>query len=177
MRMSVVGIGIGLMALYAQSGAFAMAKPPATAKAALVKADGSVAGEATFVEASGGVRLKVDVTGLSAGPHGIHLHAVGTCTAPDFASAGGHWNPTGHVHGTLATGGAHLGDLPNIVVDANGVGHLDTLLKGASFKSGALALFDADGTALVVHAGPDDYRTDPAGNSGGRQVCGVVTAG
>ena len=174
MRMSVVGLG--LVALCVQSGAIAMGKPPRTAHAGLITADGTAVGQARFVEAAGGVRLKVDVTGLPAGSHGIHLHAVGTCTAPDFASAGGHWNPMGRVHGSDAAGGAHLGDLPNIVIDASGKGHLDTLVKGATFESGALALLDSDGTALVVHAGPDDYRTEPSGNSGARLACGVVAA-
>lgn len=176
MRMSVVGLGLGLVALCAQSGAIAMGKPPRTADAGLIKADGTVVGQARFVEAAGGVRLKVDVTGLPAGSHGIHLHAVGACAAPDFTSAGGHWNPTDRAHGFDAPGGAHLGDLPNIVIDASGKGRLDTLVKGAAFESGALALLDSDGTALVIHAGPDDYRTDPSGNSGARLACGVVTA-
>jgi|KBSSwiStaDraftv2_1062776.scaffolds.fasta_scaffold315635_2 Cu-Zn family superoxide dismutase len=157
--------------------AYAMSKPPRAAHADLVKADGSPAGQAKFVEAAGGVRLTVDASGLAPGVHGLHLHTVGACAAPAFASAGAHWNPTHKAHGLDAPNGAHEGDLPNITIDASGKGKIETLVAGATFDTGALAILDADGTALVIHADPDDNKTDPSGNSGARIACGVVTAG
>ena len=114
------------------------------------------------------------MVGLSPGAHGVHLHTTGSCTAPDFASAGAHLNPGGHQHGTSNPAGPHLGDLPNITVGSAGTGTVSATLSGT--REDVLArLFDADGTAVVVHANADDYRTDPSGNSGGRIACGVLT--
>ncbi len=146
------------------------------AVAVLQNAEGKTVGEARFSPAPDGVALNVKVTGLPAGTHGIHLHAVGSCKAPDFASAGSHWNPMHKMHGLDSPQGAHLGDLPNLVIGTNGTGKLDAVVKGAKLDSSDSGLFDADGTALVLHAGPDDNKTDPSGNSGGRVACGVVTA-
>lgn len=147
-----------------------------SASATLAKADGTVAGSAVFTQRKNGVWLKVNVTGVEPGKHGIHLHMVGQCKAPDFSSAGSHWNPTHKMHGLESAQGSHMGDLPNIDVDAKGKGKLETLIHGATLDSGATGLLDSDGTALVVHAASDDNRTDPSGNSGGRVACGVVTA-
>ncbi len=150
------------------------ADKPATANLAL--ADGTAAGTARLVGNGDRLSLVVDVAGISPGPHGIHLHTVGQCEAPGFTSAGGHLNPGGKQHGTDNPLGSHLGDLPNIQVDAEGKGSLTVPLHGA--RADLMSeLFDADGTAIVVHAGPDDYKTDPAGNSGGRIACGVFTRG
>jgi len=96
----------------------------------------------------------------------LHLHAVGRCEGPKFDSAGPHWNPAGRQHGHLNPAGSHLGDLPNLTVSANGRGALNFLVRGG--------LVDADGTALVIHAKPDDYRTDPSGSSGDRIACAVL---
>ena len=105
--------------------------------------------------------------GLAPGDHGLHLHAVGRCDGPAFATAGAHWNPASRQHGHLNPDGAHAGDLPNLTVSANGHGAINFLATGGS-------LADGDGTSLVVHAGPDDYRTDPSGNSGDRIACAVL---
>lgn len=156
------------------SGAPALAADMASA--VLIRGDGTDVGTATFEAKPDGIALTVSATGLKLGAHGLHLHAVGRCTGPDFASAGGHWNPSQRKHGLHAPDGAHLGDLPNLEVGADGKGTLTTLVKGATLDSGANGLFDADGTAIVIHAGPDDNMTDPSGNSGGREYCGVVTA-
>ncbi|MCK9540642.1 MAG: superoxide dismutase family protein [Novosphingobium sp.] len=142
--------------------------------AAMLSADGQPRGQATLVRVGERLDLEVNATGLPAGTLGIHLHAVGRCVPRDFSSAGGHLNPLGRQHGTMNPMGSHLGDLPNITVDRNGQGSLDVLLEGARERIMA-DIFDADGTALVIHAGPDDYRTDPAGNSGSRIACGVFT--
>lgn len=146
------------------------------ASAALARSDGASIGTASVRVERGAAWLRVAVSGLAPGVHGIHLHAVGKCEAPGFASAGGHLNPTGRQHGTLNPSGSHLGDLPNLVVGADGTGRLDYRLNQAAVSLRS-ALFDADGTAVVIHAGADDYRTDPSGNSGGRIACGVVAAG
>jgi Cu-Zn family superoxide dismutase len=122
-----------------------------------------------------GLEVRVQAQGLAPGHYGAHLHAVGRCEGPDFASAGPHWNPTSRHHGTLNPEGHHLGDLPNLDVDADGGGRVEFTIAGAEV-AGAQGLFDADGAAIVIHAAPDDYRTDPSGNSGARIACAVLTA-
>jgi Cu-Zn family superoxide dismutase len=108
------------------------------------------------------------------GIHAVHLHQTGNCTAADFTSAGGHLNPAGAQHGSLNPQGAHLGDLPNITLSAAGAGSASATLKGTR-ASVLSAIFDADGTAIVVHAAADDYRTDPTGGAGARIGCGAFT--
>jgi len=147
-----------------------------TGSATLTAADGSARGTATLVSEDGKLELRVSAQGLSEGVHGIHLHAVGTCTVPDFASAGPHLNPHARMHGADNPQGSHLGDLPNLTAAADGTATLTATLAGAPAEVEA-QLFDTDGTAVVVHAGPDDYKTDPSGNSGGRIACGVLTRG
>lgn len=141
----------------------------------LATTDGKEVGVAHFMPAKDGVAMHVKVTGMAQGTHGIHLHAVGSCQSPDFSSAGPHWNPMDKEHGIENPQGAHMGDLTNLVVNADGTGELKTTVKGARLDSGKTGMFDSDGTALVIHAAPDDYRTDPSGDSGARIACGVVT--
>ena len=114
---------------------------------------------------------------LPPGMHGFHIHAVGVCTPPDFKSAGGHLNPTDKHHGRLNPEGPHLGDLPNLTIGANGSADTSFAVPKALLGSGEGSLFQAEGTALVIHADPDDYRTDPSGNSGDRIACAVVERG
>lgn len=143
-------------------------------QATLQLANGLPGGTAQLLASGGQVNISIAVVGLTPGVHGVHLHTTGSCTAPDFASAGAHLNPGGHQHGTSNPAGPHLGDLPNITAGANGSGSVSATLTGT--REQVLAqLFDADGTAVVVHANADDYRTDPSGNSGGRIACGVLT--
>jgi superoxide dismutase, Cu-Zn family len=156
--------------------AMAAGKKPSLAKATVLDAKGATVGRAWISGDNGHAMLKLDVEGLPAGIHGVHLHTVGACTQPDFASAGGHLNPSGKMHGKDNPQGSHLGDLPNLTVEANGKGVLTAHVGGTDTELAA-ALFDADGTAIVVHAGADDYRTDPSGNSGSRIACGVLTRG
>ncbi len=130
-------------------------------------------GRATVREVAGGLRVTVDARSLPPGMHGAHLHTVGLCEGPAFASAGPHWNPTATKHGTMNPQGPHGGDLPNLSIGADGRGTLGINLPGASFD----ALLDADGAAVVIHADVDDMMTDPSGNSGGRIACGVLSAG
>ncbi len=153
-----------------------MAPAPGQAVATLTTPAGVVVGTARLSQTSGGIRLIVDATGLPPGTHGLHVHTVGRCEAPDFASAGGHWNPTMMKHGKDAPDGPHNGDLPNLIIGTNGKGHLEGTVPG-SLMGGDMALMDTDSAAVVIHATADDYKTDPSGNSGGRIACGVVTPG
>jgi Cu-Zn family superoxide dismutase len=150
------------------------------AEAALVDTAGSSVGWARFVEdATGVVHLSVHVKGFTPGLHGIHIHAIGTCTlgtTPPFSSAGGHHNPLGHSHGLLSPTGPHAGDLPNLIVNEDGIGHLDTTTELATQSAGTTSIFDADGSALVIHALVDDQVTNATGNSGARIACGPILA-
>jgi HK97 family phage portal protein len=149
---------------------------PATrlGEATLLRADGTPGGTAQLLATGAQVEIAITVTGVPGGVHGAHLHTTGSCGTADFSSAGGHLNPAGRQHGSENPAGAHLGDLPNITVGAEETGTVRATLSGS--RDEVLArIFDADGTAVVVHAGPDDYRTDPSGNSGSRIACGVLT--
>jgi superoxide dismutase, Cu-Zn family len=141
-----------------------------TAHAKLVDSTGKEVGTATVAAADGGSKLTVNVTGLKPGKHGFHLHAVGKCDAPDFKSAGPHYNPTHKKHGQQNPEGAHAGDLPNLEVGADGKGTATITAKDVKIAD----LVAGEGTALVIHADPDDGKTDPAGSSGARIACGVV---
>jgi Cu-Zn family superoxide dismutase len=137
-------------------------------------ANGLPGGTAQLLDSGSQLTLSVAVAGMTQGTHGIHLHMVGKCDAPEFTTAGGHLNPGMKQHGTENPAGAHLGDLPNLIVGASGTGTVTTALRGS--REEVLAeIFDPDGTAVVVHANPDDYKTDPSGNSGRRIACGVIT--
>lgn len=143
----------------------------ASGQASLSAADGTGRGTAQIVEGAGYLTVSVQAQGLPEGAHGIHIHATGRCDAPDFTSAGPHWNPTSRKHGRDNPDGAHHGDLPNLEVGADGRGSLRFRVSSARLSE----LLDADGAALVVHANADDYKSDPSGNSGGRVACGVIT--
>ncbi len=145
------------------------------AVAPLRDAEGKVLGVALFVQEAQGVRISLTVKGLSPGEHGIHIHAVGKCEPPDFLSAGPHFNPTSKKHGLNNPEGPHAGDLPNLVVGEDGSAVYEYVTNLVTLTPGELSLFDEDGSALVIHANPDDQMTDPAGNSGARVLCGVIT--
>jgi Cu-Zn family superoxide dismutase len=145
-----------------------------TATAELRDANGQPAGMATLTQVSGGVRIVIEAKGMPPGPHGVHIHEVGKCDAPQFNTAGAHFNPDKKQHGTMNPQGPHAGDLPNLTVATGGTGRLETLTDRVTLGAGASSLFDADGSSIIVHAGPDDFRTDPTGNSGGRIACGVI---
>ena len=148
--------------------------PGTRAIAHLAGASGSlVSGTLVLVQTRVGVRIQGDIGGLAPGStHGFHVHETGDCSAADASSAGGHFNPGGSPHGKAGTAIHHAGDIDNIVVDASGVAHVDATVQGMVLGGGSSA--NILGRALVVHAAPDDYRTQPSGNSGARIACGVV---
>lgn len=171
-------IAVAPLTLLALAGCQTVYEGPASqiATATITDRSGAEIGVAHFYSLGDEVTLNVAFRGLSAGEHAVHLHTTGDCSATDFTSAGGHLNPGGHQHGTLNPSGAHLGDLPNVQIGEEGVGTMSTILRGTRSDVEA-AMFDADGTAMVVHEGADDYRSDPAGAAGSRVACGIVSRG
>lgn len=141
--------------------------------ATVMDASGNSLGTLTLADAASGISVSGMLHGLPAGDHGIHIHTVGQCEAPGFTAAGGHWNPTSHQHGTQNPEGPHFGDMMNITVGSDGMANVQLMTQGGTLH-GENALLDADGAAIVVHAGPDDYKTDPSGNSGDRVACGTI---
>lgn len=163
------------LAVLALSGCTTLGELPTEriARVDLRHANGTPAGTAVLAAARDKVTLSVAGIGLAEGLHGLHLHAVGACDGPAFTTAGPHLNPASHQHGTLNPAGSHLGDLPNLKVGRQGAGARSVEIGGTRAAIEA-AIFDADGTALVIHAAADDYATDPSGNSGTRIACGIV---
>ena len=148
--------------------------PPPAASATLIDSAGARVGVATFSRVGRGARLGVSVSGLAPGRHGIHIHDQGACTGPDFASAGAHLNPDHRQHGLENPAGPHAGDLPNLLVEADGSADTIFTVSPDLLGGGEGWLFRAGGTAVVVHAERDDQQTDPSGGSGARVACGVV---
>jgi superoxide dismutase, Cu-Zn family len=155
--------------------AVAFAQGPADqAKAELKNAQGETVGEALLTETPHGVLIRTTLHGLPEGTHAFHIHQTGKCEPP-FTTAGGHFNPSGKQHGIENPLGMHAGDLPNIHVPQDGRLTFDVFDPDVTMKPGLNSLFHAEGSALVVHQGADDYRSDPAGNAGARIACGVIT--
>jgi superoxide dismutase, Cu-Zn family len=148
-----------------------------TAVVALRDSAGADIGSAELRQDGDAVRLTVSVSGMRSGEHGIHFHQNGSCEhagGEAFGGAGGHFAPGGRQHGLENQQGPHEGDLQNLVVGADGTGRLETTTNRVSLTGGANALSRSGGTSIVVHADPDDQRTDPSGNSGARLACGVI---
>jgi len=150
-------------------------RAPGSASAQLQDASGRVVAAASATETGDSLRIRVEAAGLSAGVYGAHIHSVGRCDRPGFDSAGPHWNPSAREHGRDNPRGQHLGDLPNLLVGTDGRGSFEFTIPGGGITSGNGRLLDADGAAIVLHARPDDYRTDPSGNSGTRIACGLLS--
>lgn len=166
----------GLAAAVALSGCTTQMGPRGSsnslASALLLDPAGGAHGTARIERVGWQARVIVVASAMPPGDHGLHIHTVGLCEGPAFASAGPHWNPDMKMHGRDNPMGSHRGDLPNLQVGTDGTGTVSFDLPGE-----ATALLDADGASIVVHAAPDDYKTDPSGNSGGRIACGVFKAG
>jgi Cu-Zn family superoxide dismutase len=139
----------------------------------VIDSNGARSGQITGSEAGGSVVLEILVRGLTPGQHGMHLHSNPSCEPPSFQSAGGHFNPAGKQHGVRNPMGPHAGDLPNLTVTPDGVGRAQVTLPGWTLAPGPHSI-SQPGTALVIHAAPDDELTDPSGNSGARVACGVI---
>ncbi len=144
------------------------------ASAELRRPGGLSIGATTIAQAGDSLRVRIDARGLAPGVYGAHIHTTGRCDSPDFASAGPHWNPTDRQHGRNNPEGQHRGDLPNLMVGTNGQGELEFTIPGTWLNRGGMPLLDRDGASIIIHERPDDYRTDPSGNSGARIACGVL---
>lgn len=169
----LAGLALSLTACSGNGDGSELEPADSIARASLIGLDNSSYGEVIIGEGDGGLIVQINAEGLTPGPRGVHIHGIGKCEGPDFKSAGGHWNPSEKEHGFDNPKGAHMGDFFNLEIGDDGKGSVEAEIKGASLKDGANALMDDDGAAFVVHAGPDDLKTDPSGESGGRIACGV----
>jgi len=145
---------------------------PSASAQLMAKSGSMVSGTVSFVEVGNTLRIEAKVAGLTPGEHGFHVHEIGDCSAPDAASAKGHFNPAGKAHGHHDSDERHGGDMPNLIANAQGEASYKAELKGVSL-SGPMGVL---GRSVVVHADPDDYKSQPAGNSGKRIACGVIAA-
>lgn len=148
-----------------------MQNAEAVATATFIQEDGTESGGAMLTETPNGVLLTAEITGLEPGAHGFHIHETGECR-PDFQAAGGHYAPTGEPHGFATEEGAHVGDMPNIYAGQDGVARVELFLKDVTLTDGETTLLDEDGSALMVHAQPDDYVS--ADSAGPRSACAVI---
>jgi superoxide dismutase, Cu-Zn family len=164
-----------LIAILLLLGYMASANAQDWARANIKDAQGKSVGNASYRQTKDGVLITIAVNSLPQGLHAVHIHSIGKCDGPDFKSAGGHFNPLGKKHGLMNPAGPHAGDLPDMYVNKDGVGRYDVLMESINLDTGATSIFDADGNAIVIHATADDNMTDPAGNSGDRIACGVIT--
>lgn len=169
-------LGIAVLTLLANVGAEQRGAAAKTASAEIKNADGKTIGRAELRETPHGVLVRLGLNGAPAGVRALHIHETGRCDAPTFESAGAHYNPAGASHGFENLKGPHAGDLPNLHVPSAGNAEVEVLIDGISLAGGQHNLLDDDGSALVLHEGPDDYSTDPAGGAGKRLACGVITA-
>ena len=136
---------------------------------------GAELGRVTLTETPQGIQVSGQLRGVPAGEHGFHIHTTGSCE-PTFEAAGGHWNPTNAQHGFEVQGGPHFGDMRNITVGADGSITAQGTTAGGTLQ-GQNGLLDADGAAVMIHANPDDYKSQPSGDAGARVACGVVQMG
>jgi Cu-Zn family superoxide dismutase len=174
-----VAVGLGFVVgdgVSAQSAGAFGSEPRIAATASLQDAQGRPVGSARLQQTPHGVLVKIELTDVSPGTHAIHVHDVGRCEGPTFDTAGGHVSPPGRQHGFLNPRGHHAGDLPNVNVPASKQLTVEQLVADVTLDSGPQSLLDDNGSAVVIHAGSDDYATDPAGDSGPRIACGRIIA-
>jgi Cu-Zn family superoxide dismutase len=178
MRQVLVGVliaGAASLGVSAQGGGGKSASQPGPAKATVkltATANNTPRGEVTFTTEAGGVHVAGSFSGLVYGEHGFHIHEKGDCSAPDASSAGGHFNPGGKPHAARDAAMRHAGDLGNLKADPYGLARVD-------FVDSTISLSGADsiiGKAVIIHEKADDFTTQPSGNAGARQACGVIEA-
>ncbi len=161
-----------LFAIAAMLAPLALAR---TIKVDMKDASGRGVGSAAIKSAAKGIEIKLKLHGMPAGEHAIHIHQNARCDAPDFKSAGAHFNPEGKKHGLDNPEGPHAGDMQNFIVDHTGKARADLRNPNVTVGKGNTSVFSNGGTALVIHAKADDMKSDPSGNSGDRIACGVIT--
>ncbi len=181
-RRALIATWAGIAILVMATAGAAAGRVASHAGGTFVDAGGEMIGWVRLVEdGTGRVHVNVHVAGMTPGLHGIHIHAIGAC-GPTFAAAGGHYNPLGRQHGLENPSGAHAGDLPNLIVNRNGVGRLAAKTEGVTLSPGPTTVFDstplAVGSAFIIHANEDDQLTDATnGNSGARLACAIIEPG
>lgn len=148
---------------------------PDVARVAFITPDNSAIGTGTLIDTPHGLIIQAKLTGLPPGPHGFHIHEVGTCDGGEnFKSAGGHYAAQSNEHGYMSENGPHVGDLPNQTAASDGSMLVEVFAPGLRLTEGDAAVLDDDGSAIVIHATADDYRSQPSGASGDRIACGVI---
>ena len=172
--MTRMALGLALSAGLACYGAVAQAQAPAPVKVDLKNGQGQSIGTATITTEMNMVHIALDVKGLTPGEHALHIHGTPTCEGPAFTSAGPHFNPAAKKHGTQNPEGPHAGDMPNFRVGADGTAKTTVMAQNVTLGTAANSILAGNGTALVIHAGADDMKTDPAGAAGDRIACGVI---
>jgi len=165
----MTGVGLGAVLLTASLAA------QGPVKVEMKDGQGQSIGTATLTQSMGMVHIQLDLKNLKPGQHALHVHMTPKCEGPAFTSAGGHFNPAGKKHGTQNPEGPHAGDMDNFTVAADGTAKSMIMAQGITLGSEPNSVFANGGTALVIHAGPDDMKTDPAGAAGDRIACGVIT--
>ena len=175
MRKVIFVLG-GALFFFAANRTYGEEVAPLKAQAELINSKGEKVGRVTLNQEGGRVKISVEVSKLSPGLHAFHIHTVGKCDPPDFATAGSHFNPYGKKHGTQNHEGPHAGDLPNLLVGGDGTGETEISSTDVTLREGVNSLLSPQGTAFILHANPDDNQTDPSGKAGERIACGVITS-
>lgn len=165
-------IALSALSIAVLSGCATSISGPSASADLLARSGSMVSGTVSFSETDGRLRVEAKVAGLTPGEHGFHVHEAGDCSAPDASSAKGHFNPVSKAHGHYASEEHHGGDMPNLIANAQGEAKYSAELKGLSLNGPNGVL----GRSVVIHADPDDYKSQPAGNSGKRVACGVIAA-